>query len=101
MSDLVYQREQWQKRAQAAQDCADELGELARALARVVERNYFGDGCVEGQIFFGKLRAVVDDGLGSLDRIATEAAILSTGAERAVLELEAADAAGEELVGPR
>lgn len=99
MSDLVYQREQWQKRAQAAQDCADELGELAGRLRNVVTRNYFGSGCVEGADFYSRLGENLAEGSASLTRLSVASVNLAASSRAALAELAEADAESGSLVG--
>jgi len=99
LSDLVYQREQWQKRAQAAQDCADELGELADRLRIVVRRNYFGGGCVEGAEFYTRLRANLADGATSLTRLTEHSLNLVASSRAALVALAEADEQGERQIG--
>ncbi|AUH70457.1 MULTISPECIES: hypothetical protein [Gordonia] len=97
MSELVYVQELWRKRAEVAQECADELGELATALNYVLRANYFGSGCVEGDLLFDALTRVLRGGSRSLARSSTDAASLATASEHAIAEMEAADA--EESIG--
>lgn len=99
MEDLVYQRELWSKRATIARECGEELGELAKALVYVVERNYFGAGCIEGEAVFAGLRALIDSGSSSLVRIADDSMSLSVRSDAAMNHLSEADLAGADVVG--
>ena len=92
MSELVYVQELWRKRAEVAQECADELGELAEGLRGVVRRNYFGIGCEEGMGVFGRLSELVCAGAKALDEQAVSALELSRAAVRATVSLSGADA---------
>ncbi|ALG84027.1 hypothetical protein ACH46_05270 [Gordonia phthalatica] len=99
VEDLVYQRELWSRRAAVARECGEELGELARSLARVVEWNYFGRDCVEGQSVYDGLAALIDSGVGTLERVASDAVALAAAATGAIRELESADGVGGTLIG--
>ncbi|EGD56425.1 hypothetical protein [Gordonia neofelifaecis] len=98
MSELVYVRELWQKRADVAQECADELGELGYALGAVLSRNYFGNGCDEGAALFERLRNVIDNGMADLQDGSRSAAELSRVAQQAGPVLHEADSAGAERI---
>ncbi|KJR09361.1 hypothetical protein ACN95_09700 [Gordonia sihwensis] len=91
VSELVYVQELWRKRAEVAQECADELGELAAALGSVIRTNYFGTGCVEGEGLFHSLQILVRDGVQSLNGQADSAAGLAETATAAELRLREAD----------
>ena len=49
----------WRDRARVAEDAANELCELADAAGYLLGTNYFGSGCVEGDVLFGKLGEVL------------------------------------------
>lgn len=94
MTDLVYVRDEWLKRAEVAQECAEELGKLASSLGRLVRSNYFGLGCVEGQALFDLLSMVLRSGTDTLEANATAALNLAAEAQSAISLLEGADGIG-------
>lgn len=99
VSELVYVQELWRKRAEVAQECADELGELGFSLGSVVSRNYFGSGCVEGAELYRRLRDVVAAGAAELTRLGQRASVVSSVALSAVNRIESADDSSADDVG--
>ena len=59
MTDLVADAAVWLDRARMADEAAQELGVLADALRTVVTRNSFGQGCIEGELLYARLREVI------------------------------------------
>ncbi|WP_347956668.1 hypothetical protein [Gordonia aichiensis] len=92
MTDLVYVRDEWLKRAEVAQECAEELDLLAEELGSVVRANYFGRGCEEGGALYVLLRDTVGRGVQSLGGASVTADGLARVAFEAVNALEVADA---------
>lgn len=99
MADLLYSYEAWSRRAKVAEECAEELRELGEALSRVLERNYFGVGCVEGEALYASLHRLLRDGTRVLDQLGTGADGLASGAAAAIVQLSASDRLGAHLVG--
>lgn len=55
MPEVVSIASVWRDRARVAEEAAAELDELANAAGYVLGANYFGEGCVEGDLLFGAL----------------------------------------------
>lgn len=55
-SIVQMQESAWRSRAEAATAAAEELMKIRAAVSRVLARNYFGDGCVEGEAVYDALK---------------------------------------------
>lgn len=61
MTDVVADAAVWLDRARMADEAAHDLGILSDGLRTVVTRNSFGQGCIEGELLYARLREVIGE----------------------------------------
>lgn len=91
---LVSDEAVWQYRAQVAREAADELGDLGEALTKVVLRNTFGSGCLEGESLYGLLRMCLEQAAAGLLVEAKDVRGLARSCEAASQQISLADECG-------
>lgn len=93
-SIVQMQESAWRLRAQAATDAAEELMKIRAAVAKVLARNYFGDGCLEGEAVYDALKLAfgAESGWGGALQVQAKAlAGLAESCTHAAASLRSAD----------